>query len=213
MTATDALVHPYPLGNSSLRRMALEAGSLGFDRVVAPVPCGCRYEGIDIIPAVIISEPDIRKISGELRKRAGEGILVLVNAGENGFNRAVLNLKGVHILRHVHKTRKNSFDHTAARIAADRGVAVDIDLYPLIHSTGHSRQRVLQRYRDIVTLYSRYQFLLTLSSNAHSVLDQRSVDDITLICDLFGLAEQDVSASLETVGTLLTPGGPVKVVP
>lgn len=213
MTATDTLVHPYPLGNSSIRRMALEAGSLGFNRVVAPVPFGCRYEGIEIVPAVIVSEPDIRKVSGELRKRAGEGTLVLVNAGENGFNRAVLNLKGVHILRHVHKTRKNSFDHIAARIAADRGVAIDIDLYPLIHLTGHPRQRVLQRYHDIITLYSRYHFPLTLSSNAYSVLDQRSVEDLTLLCALFGLGEQDVSIAMETADRLLTPRGPVKVIP
>lgn len=212
MTVTDTLVHPYPDGNSSIRRMALEAGSLGFDSIAAPVPAGFRYEGIDIIPAVIISETDVRKVSGALRKRSGEGILIFVDAGENGFNRAVLNLKGIHILRQLHRNTKKSFDHTAARIAADRGVAIDIDLYPLIHSEGHNRQRVLQRYRDIITLHSHYHFQLTLSSNSCSVLDQKSVDEIALLCRLFGMDDQDVRAALGTAGQLLEPEGLVRVI-
>ncbi len=35
MKITDACVYPYPFGDSSVRRMALEARSLGFDRLVA----------------------------------------------------------------------------------------------------------------------------------------------------------------------------------
>ena len=57
--------------------------------------------------------------------------ILIVNAGDNGFNRAVLQVRGVHILRHLHKTEKNSFDHITARMAAERGVAVDLDVRPI----------------------------------------------------------------------------------
>lgn len=213
MTTTDACLHPYPEGNSSLRRMALDAGSLGFDSIVVPDAPALEYYGIRVIPAILVAEPNPRVISGLIRTNAEKRALVVVNAGENGFNRTILNLKGIHILRYVHKTRKNSFDHVSARLAAERGVAVDIDLFPIIHGSGISRQRVMQRYRDLVTLYDRYRFPLTLSSNAFSILDLRSVGEICLLCGLFGMEEDDVLAELGTAGSLLDQKGPVTVVP
>jgi ribonuclease P/MRP protein subunit RPP1 len=210
---TDCCVHPYPRGDSSLRRLALEAGALGFDSIVAAVPEGSRYQGVRIIPASIIIETEVRKVSGQMKRQGGEGVLVMVNAGENGFNRAVLSINGLHILRQVHRTQKNSFDHIAARMAASRNVAIDIDLYPLIHDTGPSRQRVLQRYQDILTLRSRYHFPLTLSSNSCSWLDLRSVDDVYHVCGLIGMDEEEVTEALGTADNLLLPSRPVREVP
>jgi len=212
MTTTDACIHPYPDGNSSLRRMALDAGALGFDSIVVPDAPSLEYYGVQVIPAVLIADPNPRVIPGLIRTNGEKRALVMVNAGENGFNRAILNLKGIHILRHVHKTRKNSFDHVSARLAVERGVAVDLDLFPIIHDSGLSRQRVMQRYRDLITLYNRYRFPLTLSSNACSILDLRSVDEICLLCGLFGIEEDDARAELGTAGSLLNQKGPVTVV-
>jgi ribonuclease P/MRP protein subunit RPP1 len=192
--------------------MALEAGALGFDSIVVPAAPPQEYFGVRVIPAILIAELNPRVISGLIRANGQKQPLVMVNAGENGFNREILNLKGIHILRQVHKTRKNSFDHVSARLAAERGVAVDIDLSPIIHSSGLSRQRVMQRYNDLVTLFNRYRFSLTLSSNACSILDLRSVEEICLLCGLFSLEEDDVREGLGTAGSLLDQKGPVTVV-
>jgi ribonuclease P/MRP protein subunit RPP1 len=193
--------------------MALEAGALGFDSIVVPDAPSLEYHGVRVIPAILIAEPNPRVIPGLLRTNGEKRALVIVNAGENGFNRAILNLKGIQIIRHVHKTRKNSFDHVSARLAAERGVAVDIDLFPIIHSSGLTRQRVMQRYRDLIMLYQRYRFHLTFSSNACSILDLRSVEEICRLCGLFGMEEDDVRAGLGTAGALLDQKGPVTVIP
>jgi RNase P/RNase MRP subunit p30 len=193
--------------------MALEAAALGFESVVAPVSHESNYQGVRIIPSVLIAESNLRRVSGMIKKQENKNSLIIVSAGDNVFNRGVLNLHGVHILRHLHKTQKNSFDHIAARNAAVNSVAIDIDLYPLIHACGVTRQKVLQRYRDIMTLWFRYRFLLTLSSNAYSWLDLRSVDDFPLLCGLFGMEKQDVTEALGTVNVLLTPHRPVREVP
>jgi ribonuclease P/MRP protein subunit RPP1 len=213
MTVADACIHPYPEGDSSLRRMAVEAGELGFDTIVVPDGAPLISSGVRVIPAVLIVEESVRAVSGQLRKRGNGQSLVMVNAGENGFNRAVLNLKGVHVLRNLHLTRKQSFNHICARQAADRRVAIDLDLFPVIHAAGRTRQRVLVRFGELIRLYSRYRFPLTISSNARSVLDLRSVEEITLICSLFGMEEDDVRASLSTPGGLMNPPAPVRVVP
>ena len=142
---TDACTHPYPAGNSSVRRMAVDAGALGFGGIVIPGARPGEYHGVRIIPAIIISETDIRKVTGQIRKGGNGGTLFLVDAGENGFNRAVLAQKGVHGIRRVHRIPKNAFDHVAARLAAENGIAVDIDLSPLIQEKGTIRQKVLSR--------------------------------------------------------------------
>jgi ribonuclease P/MRP protein subunit RPP1 len=212
MMATDTCVHPYPEGNTTLRRMALEAGELGFDSLVAPGTQESVYFGVRIIPCAIIDEPDARKVSARIRKPGTEGALHMVNARDNGYNRAVVAMRGVQVLRHLHKTQKNSFDHITARDAANRGVAIDIDFYPVIHATGPARQKVLQRYRDIIVLWHRYGFPLTLSSNAYSVLDLRSTDEISLLCELIGMEETDVREALGTVEGLMARTGPVRVI-
>ncbi len=213
MTVADACLHPYPGGDSSLRRMAAEAGELGFDTIVVPDATPHSFSGVRIIPATILTGESIRAVSAGLRNVAGGKSLIMVNAGENGFNRSVLGLKGVHVLRNLSQTRKQSFDHICARFAAERGIAVDLDLYPVIHNEGSSRQRVLVRFGELIRLHSRHLFPLTISSNARSILDLRSVDEIVLICSLFGMEEDDVHAALSTTGYLLAPPGPVQVVP
>jgi ribonuclease P/MRP protein subunit RPP1 len=70
----------------------------------------------------------------------------------------------------------------------------------------------LSRYNDLMRLHSRYSFPLTVSSNASSILDLRSPDEIRLLCTLFGMDKEDTSKALQTVGTLLAPAGPVTVV-
>ena len=78
--------------------------------------------------------------------------MVSVSARDNGFNRAVIGLKGVHILRGIHAADKTAFDHVTAKMAADNNVAVDIDLSVLIAARGIARQRAIHRYRDILIL-------------------------------------------------------------
>lgn len=210
---TDACIHPYPAGNSSARRMALEAGEMGFRAVVIPGAAPGEYHGVRIIPAIIISETDIRKVSGQIRKRGNGETIVLVDAGDNGFNRAALTQRGIHGIRNIHRTPKNAFDHVSARLAGENGIAVDIDLFPLIQEKGVLRQKVLYRYNDLMRLHSRYCFPLTLSSNACSVLDLRSPDEIRLLCTLFGMDKDDAARALQTPWALLSPAEPVKVVP
>jgi ribonuclease P/MRP protein subunit RPP1 len=192
--------------------MAVEARELGFDTIVVPDAAPLTYGGVRVIPAALFSGESVRTISGRLRKYGDGQSLIMVDAGENSYNRAVLNLKGVQVLRNISLARKQSFDHICARIAAERGTAVDLDLFPIIHTTGTSRQRVLARFGELIRLHSRYRFPLTISSNARSVLQLRSVDEIVLLCSLFGMGEDDVRAALATAGELLSPPGPVRVV-
>ncbi len=169
MKITDACVYPYPCGDSSVRRMALEAKDLGFERLVAKdVPSGEVY-GIEVSTGILIRDMPLRDLVNRIRRERNHHAVVSVQAGDSGFNRAVITTKGVHILRGIQSADKNAFDHVTARMAADNRVAVDIDLSPLISGRGITRQRAIHRYRDIMVLEQRFGFPLVISSHARSV--------------------------------------------
>ena len=213
MKITDACVYPYPFGDSSVRRMALEAKALGFDRLVAADTPSGEFYGIEIYSGILIRDTSVRDLTNRIKRERNNEAIISVQAGDNGFNRSVISLKGVHILRGLHSADKNAFDHVAAKMAADNRVAIDLDLLPLISGRGFTRQRAMHRYRDILVLERRYEFPITLSSHARSILDMRAVREITGLCSLIGMDIPDVEMAFFGVDTITTPPNPaVKVI-
>ncbi len=212
MHATDASVCPYPAGNSSAGRMAIEASELGFDSLVVIDGDAAVSDAVRILRGTVVSAPSIKEVLKQVQRAGQNTDLVFVDAGDLAFNRAVVTAKGVSVLRSIHKSPKNSFDHVAARSAAQRGVAVDISLHPIVQYRGIGRQRALYRYADLLTLHRRYRFPITLSSNARSILDLRSVREVERLCALFGMTSEEVAAALAAVEGLVRPTHPVRVI-
>jgi ribonuclease P/MRP protein subunit RPP1 len=204
MKITDACVFPYPYGDSSVRRMALEAKNLGFDRLVAinTPPADCF--GIEICTGVIIKGIPLKDIISRIKKERNTEALVSVEAGDNSFNRSVISHRGVHSIRGIQSAEKNAFDHVAAKMAADNRVAIDLDLSVIVSGRGSIRQRAMHRFRDVLILEQRFEFPLTLSSFAHSVLDMRSVREITGLCSIIGMDIPDVEKAFSGVDFILS---------
>ena len=71
MKITDAAVFPYPCGDTSVRRLALEAKALGFDSLVAiDTPAG-SYDGVEILSGIIVQDAPMRDVIA--RVKAGKG--------------------------------------------------------------------------------------------------------------------------------------------
>jgi len=205
MKITDACVYPYPAGDSSVRRLALEARSCGYDSIVASDTPASEICGITVIPGIFVTGIPAKDVQNRVKKSRSTGAVVSVQMGDNGFNRAVAGTTGVHILRGIGVADKRAFDHVAARIAADNITAIDIDLSLLISGRGHPRQKAIHRYLDLIVLHRRFEFPLTISSSARSVLGLRAVREVTGLCSLFGMDETDVRAALAGVGRVTEP--------
>lgn len=214
MKITDAAVFPYPGGDTSVRRMALEAKSLGFDSIVAiDTPAG-SFDGMDVLCGVIIRDAPMREVISRVKRAKDSHAVVSVVARDNGFNRAAIGLRGIHILRGIHAADKAAFDHVTAKMAADSNVALDIDLCPLITERGVIRQRAIHRYRDVLTLERRFGFPVTISTSACSYLGLRAVREITGLGTLIGMDMDDVERALGGVGCVVSPPAPaVRVIP
>ncbi len=213
MKITDACVYPYPRGDSSVRRMALEAKALGFGRLVAAGISSGEYHGIEILNGVLIRDTPMKDLISRVRQERNSDAVVSVQAGDNGFNRAVTGIKGVHILRGILSADKTAFDHVTARMAADSRVAVDIDLSPLVSGRGVVRQRAIHRYRDILVLERRFEFPITLSSHARSIREMRAAREISGLCSLLDMDTSDVEKAFGGVDSITIPPHPsVKVI-
>ena len=146
MKITDAGVCPYPNGDSSVRRLALEAAALGFDSLVAIDTPSATYGEVEVRAGIFIRNAGMKDVIAQVKRAKDSASVISVKAGDAGFNRAVVSLRGVHILRGIHAADKNAFDHVTAKMAADSRVAIDIDLSVLIAGRGIARQRAIQRY-------------------------------------------------------------------
>ena len=205
MKITDAAVFPYPCGDTSVRRLALEAKTLGFDSLVAmDTPAG-SFDGVEILSGIIVQDAPMRDVIARVKRAKDSGAVISVNARDNGFNRAAISLKGVHILRDIPAADRNAFDHVTAKMAADNNVAIDIDLSFLIGARVVIRQRAIHRYRDLLTFERRFEFPVSLSSHARSYLDLRAVREITGLCSLIGMDTAGVEKALDTVGRVTAP--------
>ncbi len=213
MKFTDAAVCPFPNGDSSVRRFALEAAALGFDSLVAFDTPSAIYGDVEVQRGLFIQNAGMKDVIAQVKRVNDPVTVVSVRAGDAGFNRGVVGLKGVHILRGIHAAEKNAFDHVTAKMAADNRVAVDIDLSCLISARGILRQKAIQRYRDVMVLEQRFEFPLTLSTYARSVLDLRAVREISGLCTLLGMDLPDVEKALAGVGAVTAQPEPaVKVI-
>jgi ribonuclease P/MRP protein subunit RPP1 len=180
--------------------MALEASALGFDSLIAIDASAGEYAGVLVRPGVLIHNTPVRDIINRVKRAKDSDTVIAVHAGNNGFNRAVIGMKGIHILSGIHIAEKNAFDHVAAKMASDNSVAIDIDLSPLIFCRGITRQRALHRYRDVLVLERRFEFAVVLSSHARSILDMRAVREITGLCSLLDMETEDVEKALSAIG-------------
>jgi ribonuclease P/MRP protein subunit RPP1 len=209
MPLIDGCIHPWPAGDSSLRRMALEARELGFDQVVA---AGATGDVPGVLRGTILSAPSVKEVLSLLQGIPRGESVVMVTSGDLAFNRGVIGLRGVRVLKGIHQSPKGAFNHVAAREAEAKGIALELDLSPLVAERGVRRQRVISRYRELLDLYRRYHFPLTLASNARSILAQRSIRDIVLLARLFGMEEEEAMSALSSLDTVLAGRSPVQVV-
>ncbi len=214
MKITDAAVFPYPCGDTSVQRLALEAKTLGFDSLVAiDTPAG-SFAGVEVLSGIIIQDSPIRDVITQVKRAKDSLTVISVSARDNGFNRAAMSIGGVHILRRIHAADKTSFDHVTAKLAADNNIAVDINLSCLIQAKGIARQRAIHRFRDLLTFERRFEFPITLSSHARSYLDLRAVREISGLCSLLGMETSGIEGALAGVRRITTPPSPaVRVIP
>lgn len=212
-SCTDAHVIPAPVGDTSLRRFALEAKVLGFDSIVAEytgsVPDDCA---IPVAIVACITAETQQKAIRAAEKAAKSADLVGISVSDAGILRGVVQSGSVNIMYGLASHPPGTLDHITARFAAERGVSVAIDLDSLLGRHSHRRQRAIRSFHDILRLHRKHQFPLVLGSGATSYLGLRTPRAVTLLCRSFGMEDAEIKAAFSSVDALLHPQVPVEVI-
>ena len=169
---------------------------MGLDSLAAVGAPAGEIHGIRMFSAAVIREQSVKGVIAALRDKGKGSDLLLVDAGDQAFNRAVISLRGVDVLRQVHRAPRGAFTHVTARMAAEHGVALEFDLQPLVQLRGWPRQRVLQSHVRLLRLQRKYGFPCTVATNARSILDLRSPRELAALARLFGMGEEETLRAL-----------------
>ncbi|MBN1168194.1 MAG: hypothetical protein JXA44_13865 [Methanospirillaceae archaeon] len=214
----DACVIPFPRGNTTKRRFAYELGIRGFtsalaDGIVSRETFSFSEQcTVALLPASFLSGQN-RDIAGIIRQKKKKNRLYLVPVNENKFVRTMLKEPAVFGLHDYHQSPRDAFDRVCAKMAAERNIAVDISIRPLIMTRGWERQKIIRRYGELVRLWHRYRFPLLISTHAGSVPDIRSPLACISLCNLIGLDKSETDDIMRSFPDLLSQDAVVMELP
>ncbi|MBN2734240.1 MAG: ribonuclease P [Methanomicrobiaceae archaeon] len=212
MVFSDACIFAYPQGNTSLRRMALEAKYLGIERIVcAGSDYSGDYYGVSVLSGALLRPSDFRDF-GKLLKKSKKSDIIMSYAGDAGLNRSLISSGKIDILRGIESAPKKAFDDVCAINALEKNVAIDICLSAITYQRGILRQKALISYAEILKFHRKFGFNITISSGADSYIGLRPVREIEDLCSLFGMKSEEVKFALNAVDNLLNPYSPAEVI-
>lgn len=188
-------------------KLALEAYRLGY-KGIGIIQSSKNYNK-DIIDDIKEMD-DFKLFTGvEIYAKNGEDLkkkvqkfrdkedILIVNGGNLKVNRAACEDPRVDILAHPNKNRKDSgINHILAKKASENDVAIELSINPLIKTRFSLRAKLISQFRQIIKMHRKFGFPTLISSNAYSIYDLRTPEDIIALACCFGMSEEEARNSL-----------------
>ena len=137
---------------------------------------------------------DLRKKVQKFRERSD---VVIINGGDIKINRAACEDPRVDILAHPYKNRRDSgINHVLAKKASENNVAIELSINPMIKTRLSLRAKILSQFRQILKLQRKFKFPLIITSNAYSIYDLRTPEDIIAFAGCLEMTHEEIISSL-----------------
>ena len=144
---------------------------------------------------------EIRKNVNRFRSKA---LCISVVGGDLKVNRAVLENVRVDVLSRPYMKRYDSgINHILAKEAVYNNVAIELCFKDILRTYLAPRAKVISNFRDIYTLYRKFDFPLILSSRAESVFDIKTTHDFISVFKQTGLTDEEIYKSFKTAEGIL----------
>jgi ribonuclease P/MRP protein subunit RPP1 len=144
---------------------------------------------------------EIRNHANNFRNRAS---CISVVGGDLKVNRAVLENIKIDVLSRPYLNRYDSgLNHVLAKEAVRNNVAVELCFKDILRTYLSPRAKVISNFRDIYTLYRKFDFPLVLSSRAESILDIKTAHDFCEVFKQTGLSDDEIVKSFESSQNIL----------
>lgn len=144
---------------------------------------------------------DIKKISRKFRNNAS---CISVVGGDLKVNRAAVENIQIDILSRPYLKRfDGGLNHVLAKEAVRNNVAIELSFTDILKSYLSYRSKVISNFKDIYTLYRKFDFPLVLSTRAESVFDIRTTHDFISVFKQTGLTYFEIEKSFITAKNIL----------
>lgn len=144
---------------------------------------------------------DIRKFTGKYRDKCN---CITVIGGDLKVNRAAVENIQVDVLSRPYLKRFDSgLNQVLAKEAVNNNVAIELCFNDILHSYLSYRSKILANFKDIYTLYNKFDFPLILSTRSESIFDIKSPRDLFTFFKSTGLTERDICKSQESCKNIL----------
>lgn len=136
---------------------------------------------------------EIRKVTNKFRNKSS---CISVVGGDLKVNRAALENIKIDVLSRPYLRRFDSgINHVLAKEAVKNNVAIELCFKDVLKSYLAPRSKVISNFKDIYTLYRKYDFPLILSSRAESIFDIKTTHDFVAFFKQSGLTGEEIEKS------------------
>ena len=199
-------------------KLAMEASKYGWNHINFSYDQNEFLKGLDLRPELeenldgIISFDytleikstnvnEIRKFTNKFRNKAS---CISVIGGNLKVNRAVVeNVKADVLSRPYLRRFDSGLNHVLAKEAVKNNVAIELCFKDVLKSYLSYRSKIISNFRDVYTLYRKFDFPLVLSSRAESVFDVKTTHDFIAFFNQTGLSEEEINKSFITSSEIL----------
>ncbi len=151
-----------------------------------------------------IKSTNINEIRKIVRKFRNKALCISVVGGDLKVNRAVLENVQIDVLSRPYLRRYDSgLNHVLAKEALNNNVAVELCFKDVLKSYLAPRSKIISNFKDVYTLYRKFDFPLILSSRAESVFDIRTTHDFIAVFTQTGLTADEIGKSFLTAKNIL----------
>ena len=195
-------LHALPEGASSVSRLQLAAARMGYGAVAvgnhhdAPPPEGAVLPITQCYRVVELRTETASRLARLVPKLRDGVDLLAVHVESHSVLRAAVEDARVDLVCHPHRVR-HGVNHVVARLAAQRGVALEFCYSAVVHLRGGERERALRNLAALLALQRRYGFPYVVAGGAWSHYDLRAPRDVEALCAAFGMEPEEVRAGLE----------------
>ena len=154
-----------------------------------------KFQIKSAVEIVAKNPEDLKRKVGKFRNKVD--ILMVNCGGDVKINRAACEDPRVDILLQPYKGRRDSgINHVLAKKAAENSVAIELNLKYLLKTGLRHRFRVLNQFRHIVDLQRKFNFPVIITSDATSIYDLRTPQDLIAIAQCFGMTEYEAEYAI-----------------
>ena len=163
-----------------------------------------EIEGLSIDYTLEIKSDNINEIRKIVNKFRNKSSCISVIGGDLKVNRATVeNIKIDILSRPYLKNYDGGINHILAKEAVKNNVAIELCFNDVLKSYLSYRAKVISNFKDIYTLYRKYDFPLVLSSRAESIFDIKTTHDFIAFFKQTGLSDDEITRSFNTSSEIL----------